>query len=669
MKHFLPLVLCWLLLSSLVVMDMKAVPGVAEDVVVNSTPVAFPGAEGFGRFATGGRGGRVIYVTNLNDSGAGSLRQAAEVETGTRIVVFNVSGVIELESKISIKNGNITIAGQTAPGDGVTLKNYEVLVGADNVIIRFLRFRMGDERASESDAIWGRRQNTIILDHCTMSWSTDEASSFYDNNDFTMQWCLLSESLRISVHGKGTHGYMGIWGGKKASFHHNLIAHHDSRNPRFNGSRYSNLPDQELVDFRNNVIYNWGGNSGYAGEGGSYNMVNNYYKPGPASKNESRIFQPNADNGKNAQPAGVWGVFYVNGNYMNQSASVTTDNWLGIQPSPSTKNKEELKSYTEFNKGQVTTHSAQEAFDAVLVHAGASFKRDAIDKRIAYETRTGTFTYTGSQGSANGLIDSQSDVGGWPNYVSLPARIDSDGDGIPDIWETQFGLDPNNAADGKGYDLNTMFTNVEVYLNSLVQHVMDQKNESGVANYSDVYDVTAPAAILTATGETTQTITGGDDITTISFTWNHALSVDFAGLPAGLVIAIDESKKSGTISGRPAESGVFEFTAATIGGVIPAYASGSIIVEGDVPSSLSSLQANQGLSVFPNPFKDYLRINSAIEEMRTIDIYALDGRLIQHVEVGAFSVNISTSDMNNGLYVLQISFADGSRHAAKLIKE
>ncbi|MGQ1947930.1 T9SS type A sorting domain-containing protein [Geofilum sp. OHC36d9] len=473
-------------INLLVLLLMLSIVAAAQDV--NTTPVAFPGAEGFGRFTTGGRGGRVIYVTNLNDSGTGSLRAAIDA-SGARIVVFKVSGIIALQSQLGLKNGNITIAGQTAPGDGIVLKNYSMNVKADNVIIRYMRFRMGDEKATENDAIWGRDHQNIILDHCSISWSTDEASSFYDNTNFTMQWCLLSESLRNSVHDKGTHGYMGIWGGKNASFHHNLIAHHDSRNPRFCGSRYSNQPDLELVDFRNNVIYNWGANSGYAGEGGSYNMVNNYYKPGPASSNRTRIFQPYPDDGGNDQPAGVWGLFYVNGNYMNSSTAVTADNWLGIQPKPSTKSKDELKSTTEFASGQITTHSAEDAFEAVLSYAGASFFRDAIDDRIVDETRNGTFTYTGSNGSTNGLIDSQADVGGWPDYLSTSAPVDTDSDGMPDEWEQANNLNPNDATDGSLYSINSMFTNVEVYLNSLVAPVLEAQNSTGTPNYTDKFDV------------------------------------------------------------------------------------------------------------------------------------------------------------------------------------
>ncbi|MDR2938296.1 MAG: pectate lyase, partial [Prevotellaceae bacterium] len=342
--------------------------------------VAFPGAEGFGRLTTGGRGGKVLYVTTLSDSDTlGSLRWAVN-QTGKRTIIFKVAGNIVLSSRLSIKNGDVTIAGQSAPGAGICISGHEVVVAASNVIIRYLRFRMGDATKVQGDAFGGYNQKNIIIDHCSMSWGTDEVSSWYENENFTMQWCLLAESLRVSVHVKGPHGLTGIWGGHKASFHHNMIAHSDDRNPRFCGSLYSNRPDEELVDFRNNVIYNWGSNSGYGGEGGSYNMVNNYYQPGEGSGSKTRIFAPNPDNGANIQQAGVWGTFYVAGNLMMNAngtvnTSVTADNWEGIHPKNG-KNKNELKSATEFEKGEVTTHTAQEAYDLVLAKVGASLKRD-----------------------------------------------------------------------------------------------------------------------------------------------------------------------------------------------------------------------------------------------------------------------------------------------------
>ncbi|MDD4640481.1 MAG: T9SS type A sorting domain-containing protein [Bacteroidales bacterium] len=447
-------------------------------IMAETTP-AFPGAEGYGRYVTGGRGGTVYKVTNLKDDGSvGSLRWAVN-KSGTRTIVFDVSGTIYLKSNLSIKNGNLTIAGQTAPGDGICLRDYTVQLDADNVIIRFMRFRLGDVTATENDAFWGRNQSNIIIDHCSMSWSTDECASFYDNSNFTMQWCVLSESLRVSVHDKGTHGYAGIWGGKGASFHHNVLAHHDSRNPRFCGSRYSNRPDLEKVDFRNNVIYNWGSNSGYAGEGGSYNMVNNYYKFGPATKStvQSRIFQPWADGGTNAQPAGVTGVFYVNGNYMYGNANVTNDNWQGIHPASGTINT--YRTVTEFDFPFTTTHTAGNAFNKVLAYAGASLARDPLDSRIMDEIRNGNYTYTGSKGGTKGIIDSQEDVGGWPDYQSGSAPLDSDNDAIPDDWEDILGLDPTDAADAKLKN-SEGYTMLEVYLNSLVYSIINDQNADAI---------------------------------------------------------------------------------------------------------------------------------------------------------------------------------------------
>jgi len=449
----------------------------------NTLP-AFPGAEGFGKYTTGGRGGRVIVVTNLEDNTSpGSLRYAIS-QTGARIVTFAVSGTIQLKSTLNIKNANITIAGQTAPGDGICLRDYSVVNDADNVIIRFIRFRMGDAAMQQNDAFWGRNRSNIILDHCTMSWSTDECSSFYDNTNFTMQWCLMSESLRISVHDKGAHGYGGIWGGKNASFHHNLLADHDSRNPRFCGSRYSNKPALELVDFRNNVIFNWGSNSGYAGEGGSYNMVNNYYKAGPATSSSSRtrIFQPYPDDGTNSQPAGIYGRFYVSGNYMTSSSAVTADNWLGITLGSTFAtyapgiSKNDLKSETEFTASNVTTHSADVAYQKVLDYVGASLVRDTVDRRIIYDTKTGIPTFmTGGNGSVNGIIDTQSAVGGWPDLKSLPAPADTDKDGMPDAWEDAKGLLKNDPTDAQKTSVDGKYPNVEVYLNSLVASITENE--------------------------------------------------------------------------------------------------------------------------------------------------------------------------------------------------
>jgi hypothetical protein len=463
---------------------------VGEDTPEPEKLPAFPGAEGHGKYVTGGRGGRVIYVTNLNDdNNEGSLRYAIN-QTGPRIILFKVSGNIHLKSILNINNGNVTIAGQTAPGDGITIRDYTVYVNADNVIIRYLRFRMGDETNQVNDAIWGRNRKNIIIDHCSMSWATDEVASFYDNENFTMQWCILSESLRNSIHDKGRHGYGGIWGGRKASFHHNLLAHHDSRNPRFNGSRYSDQSESELVDFRNNTIYNWGGNSSYAGEGGRYNIVNNYYKAGPAtSSNQGRILQPYADDGYNNQPAGTYGTFYINGNFVSASTAVTNNNWQGVNmhssfaayaPGTTVSN---IRSDAEYEKGEITTHIAEVGYEKVLELAGASLQRDDVDARIVYDVATGTATYTnGGNGSTNGLIDTQAAVGGWPELFSADAPVDSDNDGMPDFWEDANGLDKNEPGDALMINVDGKYPNLEVYINSLVAGITAVQLEDAIVS-------------------------------------------------------------------------------------------------------------------------------------------------------------------------------------------
>ncbi|HEY3404010.1 MAG TPA: pectate lyase, partial [Ohtaekwangia sp.] len=283
-------------------------------------PLAFPGADGFGKYATGGRGGAIYIVSNLNDEGPGSFREAVK-KKGPRTILFSVSGTIELKSPLTISSGDVTIAGQSAPGDGICLRDFPVGINADNVIIRFMRFRLGDVQKIQEDAFSGnKRRSRIMIDHCSISWATDECASFYRNKEFTMQWCIISESLNQSVHEKGEHGYGGIWGGEGASFHHNLLAHHTSRLPRFSGSSTTLNSPEELVDFRNNVIYNWEGNSTYGGERGRYNIVNNYYKPGPAT-NPKKVWMLN--------PWSPYGKFFVQGNCLYGNDAASKDNWKG----------------------------------------------------------------------------------------------------------------------------------------------------------------------------------------------------------------------------------------------------------------------------------------------------------------------------------------------------
>lgn len=440
--------------------------------------LAFPEAEGYGKYTKGGRGGVVYEVTNLNDSGVGSLRAAVEAE-GPRTVVFRLSGNIELESPIKIKNPYITIAGQTAPGGGICLKNHSLSIDADHVIVRYIRIRPGDLSGKDYDAVSARYVRNIILDHVSASWSVDETVSIYHCDSITVQWCLIAESMYKSNHRKGSHGFGGIWGSNYSTYHHNLLAHHSSRNPRF-ASGCGN------TDYRNNVLYNWGYQSCYGGETvqknsdkfifSNINMVANYQKAGPATlpgEVSHRIAAPSSRN--KAKDYGKW---HISGNMVEGNTKVSKNNWLGgVQPQDGSEYLEGLKLDKPWPAIPINQETPEEAYASVLKNAGATLpKRDAVDIRIVDEVKNGYATFEGStykthrkvadQSKKSGIIDSQKDVGGWPELKSLPAPIDTDHDGMPDEWEKENGLNPNNADDGNKVAKDG-YTMLEKYINDI----------------------------------------------------------------------------------------------------------------------------------------------------------------------------------------------------------
>ena len=506
---------------------------------------AFPGAEGHGRYVTGGRGGNIVHVTNLNDSGTGSLRSA--VSSSNRIVVFDVGGIIELKSDLTIK-GNVTILGQTAPYPGITLRYYTVRPNGNNIIMRFIRIRRGEEKNVNdgADATWARNFTGMILDHCSFSWSIDEIASFYDNRNFTMQWCTIGEALANPGHSKGEHSYGGIWGGKDASFHHNFLCHMQNRVPRFCGARYNwsgydktkyaNAIQAEIVDFRNCVMYNWGnGNGCYGGTGGgNINIVNNYYKAGPATANKTRVTQISVATSSNAEGSPFMGYcarYHINGNYVTAANTPESYDWQGViyDSGTSTINGEKycpdanhmygenvtyvkdgngvdcvsIKLDEPVTTGEITTHTAQTAYEKVLANVGASLYRDAVDARYMQEAANGTTTYIGSATKTGdgkaiqhrpGIIDFVKDQGEYVlESTKHSADYDADDDGIADAWEQANGgdLDPKaKTLDPKGF-----YTNLEVFANSLVEDIMKAGMADGESNYTEYWPAYNPTGI------------------------------------------------------------------------------------------------------------------------------------------------------------------------------
>jgi len=408
---------------------------------------SFPGAEGFGSTTPGGRGGRVIFVTNLDDAGPGSFRAACDAE-GPRIVIFRVSGLITLASPIVLKQPYITIAGQTAPGDGICLRSYTFVIATHDVIVRYLRSRLGDLSRQEADDITlAAGAENVIVDHCSATWSVDEALSLAGNvSNVTVQWCLIAEGLNHSKHTKGPHGYGSLSRANgPVTWHHNLWAHNNARNPRL-GDNYGR-PPYPTFDVRNNVIYNYGEIASGLTQGVlKVNYVANYIRPGPDSKALTPIHI--------GGPSDL--SFYIRDNVFEGNTAATADNSQFFEP-VLINDKRQVQTVTEpFSSLPVTTVSARSAYEAVLRNVGASLpRRDSVDARIVAEVRR-------RKGS---IIDSQTQVGGWPELKSKAAPIDSDEDGMPDSWERQHGLNPHDARDGAGDKDSDGYTNLEEYLN------------------------------------------------------------------------------------------------------------------------------------------------------------------------------------------------------------
>ncbi len=526
--------------------------------------LAFPGAEGFGRYTTGGRGGAVYHVTTLDDTGEeGSFRWACN-QSGARTIVFDVAGTIYLTSELRLRNGDVTIAGQTAPGGGICIADYPFTISADNVIIRYMRFRCGNRHVDqhEGDGLGGMDRKDIIIDHCSVSWSVDECLSVYGSTNITVQWCIASQSMVNAGHSKGSHGYGGNWGGSGASYHHNLMIHHSSRTPRL-GPRPGTQTD-ERMDMRNNVIYNWGGQGCYGGEGMNVNIVNNYYKPGPATENRATGYQQriagigirtseytehDSDSPNDWDVMWhVWGKFYVDGNVNTKYDVVTNDNWTyGIYNQIT--NSDVDYTFTEATRDTmrldepidfvvVTTHSAEDAFERVLEYAGCSKSRDAIDLIMVNDAREGTATFTGS-GCDPGFINSQDDCGGWPDLETGSAPADLDGDGISDQWEDFNGLDPSDPTDGNKVGSDG-YTNLERYLNSLVSTITTKQNEGGTEMGYIIYEdgSTSITGIKDAAARTADAIREDGNVYSLNGTIvrANAIASDFDTLPKGIYI-------------------------------------------------------------------------------------------------------------------------------------
>lgn len=643
--------------------------------LVHGQQISFPGAEGAGRFTSGGRGtptvATTVYeVTNLNDDNQpGSLRYALSVSAATapyRTIVFRVSGTIHLNSPLSLNKANTTIAGQTAPGDGICIADYPVSISANNLIVRFIRFRLGDKNqnlgmvngSGDGDAFSGTGRKNIIIDHCTMSWSNDECFTIYDGDSTTAQWNILSEPLDYSYHFETgdvdyeRHGYGGIWGGRRSSFHHNLIAHVRGRAPRFNGSRTMSpyTPGLENVDFRNNVIYNWADYNTNGGEGGNYNVVNNYYKYGPNTPNNvtkgvnrrSMIINPYYESA--ALP---YGKYFMEGNYVDNSATISANNWLGAaMNNGSLADTNQAKVTTPFDIAPLNMQSAVDAYNAVLTYAGAVLPvRDTLDQRIINDVKNRTGRLIDVQGGYPHGTPYAQTVNAWPTLTSTTAPTDTDHDGMPDAWETSMGLNPNNAADRNVYHANG-YTMLENYLNGLT--------------------AVLPLNLLTFTAELSgqnvkATWSTSNEVNTKNFVVER--SVDGRSFSAiGNVIAKNTTQVN-----------QYAFVDAKPVAGVSYYRLQMVDRDGSARYSAVVKVSRIGmamLSVVPNPVRDKVVITHPAAAKGSIKIIAADGKQVeqQAISANATQTFINLSALTSGIYSA-IFESDNQKLSIQFIKQ
>ena len=454
----------WLLIPA-ILCSALSIPAVSAD----HSRLAFPGAEGYGRFALGGRGGDVFHVTSLSDDGPGSLREGIRSASGPRTIVFDVSGTIELKTPLTIEKSFLTIAGQTAPGDGICLKDQTLKIrNASHIIVRYLRIRLGDENKQPDDSPDGITTNDVdhlIFDHVSASWGIDGNHDLRRGGNFTLQWSIYAEALNHSLHHKGEHAMLASFRDLTAgiTLHHNLFASSRDRHPTLGGSPRTR-PDA-IADFRNNVVYNLSGATNLGNC--RINVINNYYRPGPQTRPGN---QPLATKTENREALKV----FLSGNLFEGNDPFSANNWLAVNFDRwSTKNYQPMTmSMIQVDRphdvalAAPETESASEALTRVLQSAGASFRRDSADQRLV----------EGVNDRTNRLIDSQKDVGGWPGLVSQPAPTDTDGDGMPDSWEKAQGLNPQDGSDGNQDSNGDGYTNLEDYLNGILTVQEEQRD-------------------------------------------------------------------------------------------------------------------------------------------------------------------------------------------------